>query len=52
MSCGTSSELVAVASGYDEFTGTRKVFMKKYTASDIKYGEFSKGLAITEETPN
>ncbi|MGC2424188.1 MAG: hypothetical protein WA666_07555 [Nitrospirota bacterium] len=53
MSCGTSTELIVVSSGYDEFTGTRKVFMKTYYASNIIYGEFSSNsLAIVEEVPN
>ena len=47
---GTQSELQIITFGYDEFSGSRKVFpSKKYLLDDIKYGQFdTKCLRILE----
>jgi len=50
---GTQAQVGVMVSGYDEFSGARKVFMKTYHSSDIKCGEFErKSLLIAEMAPN
>lgn len=53
LSLGTQAEIGVMVSGYDEFSGARKVFMKTYHLSDIKCGEFErKSLLIAQAAPN
>ena len=48
LSLGTESNIQIIAFGYDEFSGTRKIFVsKRYILNDIKVGSFySKGLEV------
>ena len=53
LSLGTESQVGVMVSGFDEFSGARKVFMKTYLPSDIKFGEFERrSLAIAQVAPN
>jgi len=53
LSLGTSSQLRVIISGFDELTGSRKLFMKTYLPTDIKFGEFERNsLAIAMKAPN
>lgn len=53
LSLGTTSQFRVIVSGFDEFTGARKVFMKTYLPTDIRFGEFErKSLAIAQVAPN
>lgn len=53
LSLGTQAQVGVMVSGYDEFSGARKVFMKTYHLSDIKCGEFErKTLLIAQMAPN
>ena len=50
LSFGTAADFRVITSGFDELTGARKVFLKTYSARDIKFGEFDRnGLSITEQ---
>lgn len=53
LSLGTQAQVGVMISGYDEFSGARKVFMNTYHPSDIKCGEFErKSLFIAKMAPN
>jgi hypothetical protein len=52
LSLGTASEVRVVVSGYDEFTGARKIFQKIYLPSNIKKGEFERAGLSVVDAPN
>lgn len=46
LSLGTAAEVRVIASGYDEFSGARKMYEKTYHLDDVKLGKFIKGEVI------
>jgi hypothetical protein len=48
LSLGTAAEVCVIASGYDEFSGARKIFEKTYFPHDVKFGRFEKDKVIEE----
>jgi hypothetical protein len=48
LSLGTAAEVRVIASGYDEFSGARKIYEKTYFAHDVKFGRFVKGEVVEE----
>lgn len=53
LSLGTAAQFRVIVSGFDEFTGARKVFIKTYLPTDLKSGDFQRRtLAIEQVAPN
>ena len=48
LSLGTAAEIRVIVSGYDEFSGARKIYEKTYLPRDVKSGKFVKGEVIEE----
>ena len=48
LSLGTKAEVRVIASGYDEFSGARKIYEKTYFLNDVKFGRFVKGEVVED----
>jgi hypothetical protein len=48
LSLGTAAEVRVIESGYDEFSGARKMYERTYHLDDVKVWKFKKGEVVKE----
>ena len=52
LSLGSAAEIRVIASGYDEFSGAKKIFERTYFRHHVKFGRFEKGEVVEEPNPS